>query len=1013
MTRKLLTLAVFLLLPTIALTAQKIIPDVASQVPAHRGSQTLDQGGEDCFSAFNLTLAGYVVPFSISGFTDDALNDYDCSLFGPLPPPCWDGWYDQFQSCAGGDVVYRWTAPANGDYTFSLCGSDFDTGLLIFNPACPPTPGDYLCGNDDQCGLQSEVSLPLIAGQEVLIVVDGYSGASGLYTLTVAQAAPHCTFDSFYDIATPLNPELLIGAEVMNTTLVPSTLNHVLGRSLLVGMHSADFQSLDFLAIKLNQYLPLPGPLPEFLFSIPESDISFSQPLSFCLIERGLGVERDELVMPSVVSDANGPLILLAGEATGQFAVLNLEGDVVAGPYSGADLGLINFSPRIIVIDDDILSLYVYDQTNQLIHTIDLSLDAPPVLIASAPLPWTLPPTAQIESMWLADSFFDIFVQVDLGGSSEIRSLNMSDPLAPAPGPTCTIDTEILAMSLSSGFGPAGTGQLVGLRPGFTGFEVIVGEPLLPAPLPLYLQPVGTIQIASEDELNLQGTIDIHGSLLGPWWPDRVRFQTSYDGVNFTDFFVDYDGLDHLAHTVSPSPFYGDGWQAQLTPATVEPESLYIQLCYEIEVNGVLVYVVRKVKIQDAFKPDVVQPGEDGEIVFPPVAPGGIVHPHPTRVDCTVVFRRIPPESVADSIRSIAQRRDSLSSWGSGVSGGDHCGPTAAASNLLALASRNADLCKLLEKFWGRAPGTGCANPTPAELTKLLKEIGKCMKTNDGHCGTWASDILPGIECFIKKMQRAFPDSTRPDPNLRAHWIPCGSNYDSLKWEDIKKEFIERHQTVEFLATDTLKSYGHYMTLKSMSEPDSAGIVTVEIADSWDDTVWTVKIDTRKSPPRFVEPLPAGDFWGQITAAFAVSNPDSLTADDFRERWGDLALDEDRYSWDIVQVESGASTSFPIDDSVPGWWTYGVRVWTPEGDSATTYRTIYIATPPELVIHAVGSDVELNWQTDPRAVGYIIWVADEAGGPYTLLDVVAAPPYTVSFGSADQKFFRVQPRWSD
>jgi len=1015
--RKTLILLLFALVSTGLLqAAEKPAVQERSQAPVHEGRHSLDQGGETCFDAFDLTLAGYVVPFSISGTTLDAANDYGLLGMGPVPPPCWNGYYDENLSCAGPDVVYRWTVPATGEYAFSLCGAFYDTGLLILQANCPLfPPADYICGNDDDCTVQSALSVFLPAGQEVFIVVDGWGTEAGDYTLTVTATEPPLppcpALDSFFDVFTAIDPERVIGAHVLNTTLVPSTMNHILGRSLLIGQNDPDNFVLSFLVVKLDQYLPLGGPVPEFMFSLSPPEISLSQPVSFCIVERVLGVEREELPMPQVLSDAEEPLILLAGQFSGQIAAYDLHGNLRAGPYTGGDMGIPNFFPSAITFDDDHLLLYALDQQQGLIHTISMPFDEPPVLIASAPVPDPIPLSARIEGMWTVDSFFDVYYTIELPSEAELRRMNMSDPLAPAPLPPCQIDIEIVSLDLSSGYGPIGVGQLVGVRPSFTGFEVVVGDPPVPAPLPVYLQPIPTIQISSEDETNLQGAVDVRGSLLGPWWPDRVRFQKSYDGVNFVDFFVDEDGLDVIAHTWHASPFAGDGWHAQLAPATEEPESLYIQLCYEVEINGVLVYIMRRVKIQDAFKPDIVEPGQDGDIRIPPMEPGGITHPAPTRVDCTVVFRRIPAPSVADSVKPIKQRRDSLSKWGSGVAGGDHCGPAAAAANLLALAKRNAALCKLLEKFWGRADGAGCANPTEAELTKLLKELGKCMKTNDGSCGTWTSNIVPGIECFIKKVQKMFPDSTRPDPKLRLHWIYAGANYDSLKWEDIWKEFEERHQNIEILATDTLGAYGHFMAIISMSKPDSAGIAEIKLADSWDDTVYTVKVDTRKIPPRFLPPLPGGDFWGQIFQAIAQSNPDSLTADDMLAGRHERALDEDRYPWEIVQVENGASTSFPLDDATPGWWTYGVRVWTSEGDSATAYRTFYVGEPPNLVIHADGGDVVLTWQDDPLAVAYIVWVADDAEGPYTILDTVVGNTYTVAVSANEQKFFRVQPKW--
>ncbi|MEE9554662.1 MAG: hypothetical protein V3W18_10220 [candidate division Zixibacteria bacterium] len=127
------------------------------------------QGGDNCADFFELTGN---LPISTSGTTVGYGNDY-----GPYnsEPDCWQGsWY----SASGGaaDVVYKFTASATSTYDFSLCDSDYDTGLALYYFTCPdePTMADYICGNDDECGLQSQLlDIPLNAGDEILIVVDG------------------------------------------------------------------------------------------------------------------------------------------------------------------------------------------------------------------------------------------------------------------------------------------------------------------------------------------------------------------------------------------------------------------------------------------------------------------------------------------------------------------------------------------------------------------------------------------------------------------------------------------------------------------------------------------------------------------------------------------------------------------------------------------------------------------------------------------------------------------------
>lgn len=80
------------------------------------------------------------------------------------------------------DFVYQWTAPASDTYDIDLCGSGYDTYLIVHDAVCG---GDELACDDDFCGLQSGVSVDLEAGQTIMISVGGYNGASGNYTLNI------------------------------------------------------------------------------------------------------------------------------------------------------------------------------------------------------------------------------------------------------------------------------------------------------------------------------------------------------------------------------------------------------------------------------------------------------------------------------------------------------------------------------------------------------------------------------------------------------------------------------------------------------------------------------------------------------------------------------------------------------------------------------------------------------------------------------------------------------------
>ncbi len=87
-------------------------------------------------------------------------------------------------SCVGSsapEVVHSFRAPFASLFGIDTEGSDFDTVLSLMDPV---SCGELAC-NDDTFGIASYAEVLLDAGQEVLIVVDGYDVASGNYRLRV------------------------------------------------------------------------------------------------------------------------------------------------------------------------------------------------------------------------------------------------------------------------------------------------------------------------------------------------------------------------------------------------------------------------------------------------------------------------------------------------------------------------------------------------------------------------------------------------------------------------------------------------------------------------------------------------------------------------------------------------------------------------------------------------------------------------------------------------------------
>ena len=91
-------------------------------------------------------------------------------------------------SCGGatGSVerVIRFSSPATDSFTFDTVGSDFDTVLAALDTC--DAESSLVC-NDDTVGTLSEITLDLVQGQEIFLVISGFSGATGSFVLNVAQ----------------------------------------------------------------------------------------------------------------------------------------------------------------------------------------------------------------------------------------------------------------------------------------------------------------------------------------------------------------------------------------------------------------------------------------------------------------------------------------------------------------------------------------------------------------------------------------------------------------------------------------------------------------------------------------------------------------------------------------------------------------------------------------------------------------------------------------------------------
>jgi hypothetical protein len=89
---------------------------------------------------------------------------------------------DVFQpSCSGGggapDATFRFTAPSTARYSFDATGSSFDAVIEVHDTSC----GGASLG----CAVSQPLSLNLMAGQSVIVVIDGYFSSQGPYVLQI------------------------------------------------------------------------------------------------------------------------------------------------------------------------------------------------------------------------------------------------------------------------------------------------------------------------------------------------------------------------------------------------------------------------------------------------------------------------------------------------------------------------------------------------------------------------------------------------------------------------------------------------------------------------------------------------------------------------------------------------------------------------------------------------------------------------------------------------------------
>lgn len=134
--------------------------------PAHVVDPAVQrQGGDTIADAVPISL-----PCEISGSTTGYANDYDevCPYDGSTAP----------------DVVYTATPAADMEWTIDLFGSAFDTKLYVYDVDL----NLVACNDDYYPDYTSRLtSVPLAAGMQYYIVIDGYGDSFGDYVMYITD----------------------------------------------------------------------------------------------------------------------------------------------------------------------------------------------------------------------------------------------------------------------------------------------------------------------------------------------------------------------------------------------------------------------------------------------------------------------------------------------------------------------------------------------------------------------------------------------------------------------------------------------------------------------------------------------------------------------------------------------------------------------------------------------------------------------------------------------------------
>jgi len=280
----------------------------------------------------------------------------------------------------------------------------------------------------------------------------------------------------------------------------------------------------------------------------------------------------------------------------------------------------------------------------------------------------------------------------------------------------------------------------------------------------------------------------------------QVDFFYSLDGTNWVMFGSDMDGTQPYEDTQGSAGNVGDGWAAYFVGAQIPPITQTRPIMFMAEAQSPLGAVSAQAeRILDPTPPDsVVLNVEDWQLVEEPELTVDL-DPMLANIDMIYVWTEPKQEEFKKGIPPISQQPHS----------GTHCAPTAAAACL-----------KYYEGQGDTEIGGGLTDH------ELVEALAKLARTNQGHSGTYPSDLADALKKWIAEHGDGY---TVRGPK-------------SFDWKEMRDE-LERCQDV-LVGIYWPGGGGHRMTLNSIvNRPLPNGRIRIDFMDPWTGTIEYGELD--------------------------------------------------------------------------------------------------------------------------------------------------------------------------